>query len=261
MEKYDLIGKTYNSTRKADIRITKTIIKELKTNIPSTIIDVGAGTGNYSMELSVHGFDVLAVEPSRVMREQGKKHKNLRWLSGVAEQLPFEDNSMDGAVCLLATHHFSDLEKSLKEMIRVVKKNGTVLIFTADPRLCPNNFWLRDYFSNIIEESYNIYPQINDFKDLFEEVSGNTVDVIKFPIPHDIIDQFFFSGWRHPELYLDSTFRAGISSLSNLPKELLEPSLSKLKEDLNSGLWYNKNSSILELTEYDGGYRFLKTRK
>ena len=110
-EKYDSIGKTYNTTRQADPRITKSIISGLDLGLPSTVADIGAGTGNYSMELAESGFKVIAVEPSGVMRRQGRQHKNLQWLDGMAEDLPLEDKSMDGVVCILAAHHFAGLRR------------------------------------------------------------------------------------------------------------------------------------------------------
>ena len=123
MAKYDLIGKVYSRTRQADPRITKAIIDELRLTLPSTVADIGAGTGNYSVGLAQHGFQVLAVEPSRTMIEQGEQHQNLEWIKGFAEKLPLASSSVDGVVSILATHHFKNLEEGLSEMVRVVKEN------------------------------------------------------------------------------------------------------------------------------------------
>jgi SAM-dependent methyltransferase len=88
---YNHIGKTYNTTRHADTRIAQRIVQELDINTPATILDIGAGTGNYSYELANMGYRVIAMEPSEVMRTQGKQHRNIIWKEGVAESIPLED--------------------------------------------------------------------------------------------------------------------------------------------------------------------------
>jgi hypothetical protein len=39
-------------------------------------------------------------------------------------------------------------------------------------------------------------------------------------LPHDLIDYFFFSGWRKPELYLNPIFCSGISALAGVQKNI-----------------------------------------
>lgn len=214
--KYDRIGKTYNNTRMPDQRITERIkriteriISYLNQAPGSQIIDIGAGTGNYSYELAKNGFEVIAVELSETMRNQGKQHKNLKWIAGTAEELPIEDNSVDGVICTLAIHHFTNLVLSFREMARVVKKHGKIIIFTADPRTVSDSCWIAEYFREIVEQSCNDQPDLQLFKQLFEENSGRTANIYPFPLPHDLKDKFFFSGWRTLELYLDDVYRSG----------------------------------------------------
>nr|WP_128894060.1 class I SAM-dependent methyltransferase [Longirhabdus pacifica] len=88
--RYNKIGNTYNVTRKADDRLTHKILSHLNINVPAHILDVGAGSGNYSFELANMGYRVTAVEPSQVMMEQSKRHKNLTWNQGAAENLPLD---------------------------------------------------------------------------------------------------------------------------------------------------------------------------
>ena len=94
--KYNSIGTTYNSTRKADERIASNIISALNLEKGSIIADIGAGTGNYSYKLAEYGFEVLAIEPSEIMRTQGKRHDRVNWIEGVAEDIPLYDKSVDG---------------------------------------------------------------------------------------------------------------------------------------------------------------------
>lgn len=259
---YDEIGKTYNVTRRADPRITELLINSLDAPLASIILDVGAGTGNYSIELAKHGFEVIAVEPSKLMRETGKKHPGLKWTEGVAEQLPAGDHSVDGIVSTLAIHHFTDLERAIQEMVRVLKPNGKLILFLADPRLCPDDScWLKDYFMPIVLNSYQAYKPIETIANLLNTVTNNNVQIVEFPVPYDMEDCFFVSGWRKPELYLQNAFRAGVSPLANCPIDVLQPILERLERDLLSGEWDHKYGHLRSCDTYEGGYRFLIAQK
>jgi ubiquinone/menaquinone biosynthesis C-methylase UbiE len=260
-KKYDEIGKTYSQTRIADARITNAIIQGLNLTTPSIIVDIGAGTGNYSVELAKLGYKVLAVEPSEVMREQGKQHEELRWIAGVAEALPFDECSVDGIVSTLAIHHFIDLEKSFSEMVRIIKDTGHIVLFIADPRLCKDDCWLVDYFGDIIRQSYQFYKPIDEIVELLRKASGQNVEMLPFFVPHDITDGFFASAWRTPQLYLNPTFRAGISPFTKVSKDILQPILQRLENDLNNGVWERKYGHLLKRYDYEGGYRILIARK
>ena len=261
MVKYDSIGKTYSRTRKADPRITEAIINGLQLNLHSVVADIGAGTGSYSADLAQHGFQVLAIEPSKTMMEQGEQHQNLELIRGFAEKLPIPSSSVDGVVSILATHHFENLKKGLSEMVRIAKEDRPIVIFTADPRLCPQDCWLRHYFSFLYEAVYKINPPIEDLKRIIKRISGTPVKVVPFLIPFDIKDRFSFAGWRKPEIYLDPLFRAGTSSFTSIPQNLVTLAVRRLRQDLRSGKWQEKYGDVLGHSQYDGGYRLLITTK
>jgi ubiquinone/menaquinone biosynthesis C-methylase UbiE len=259
-QKYDQIGKSYNQTRKADPRIVPKLVEQLDLSTGSKILDVGAGTGNYSYELAKYGFQIHALDPSEVMIRQGKSHPNLFWRWGIAEQIPFEEGTFDGVTCILSTHHFKDLTLSLREIKRVVKNKVIIIIFTADPRLCPSDFWYRYYFEKIIKKSYQYHPPVHEFKRILAEIYNNNVELTPFFIPYDLQDGFFFSAWRYPERYLDIAFCKGISSLSEIPEKVLQEYQENLRKDLDNGSWRERFGDILNKTEYDCGYFFMKVR-
>ncbi|AWE07768.1 class I SAM-dependent methyltransferase [Lysinibacillus sp. 2017] len=254
---YNQIGKTYNTTRRADTRIVQRLIRELDVDAPATILDIGAGTGNYSYELANIGYRVIALEPSEVMRTQGKQHRNVIWKEGVAESLPLEDKSVDGIICTLASHHFKNLSLCFSEMKRVLKENGRIVIFTLDPRMCATGCWLLDYFKPLLEDAYKIHPPIKVLSQLVEAQITQPVKIKAYPLPYDLVDQFFFSGWRKPELYFNKDFHEGTSPLAKGRKEVVCECLNRLNTDLENGDWHEKYGDILKLTEYECGHFFL----
>ena len=130
---YNIIGESYNTNRTADKRILTTIIDLLDLPAGKSIVDVGAGTGNYTKALADSGYKLFAIEPSEIMRKQAAPNGNITWIPGIAESLPLRDASMDGAVIVLAIHHFSDIRSAAKEVARVCPA-GPLIVLTMDPR-------------------------------------------------------------------------------------------------------------------------------
>lgn len=102
-----------------------------------------------------------------------------------------------------------------------------------------------------------MYPALSEMEDILARKSGCQIQVEPFLLPADMADQFFMTGWRHPEWYLDSLFRQGVSPLANAPAGVVKKCVRRLESDLNTGAWQEKYGRTLKQFVYDGGYRFL----
>ena len=253
---YDTIGKTYSLTRTEDPRITQWLIKLLALEKGSSVIDIGAGTGNYSWALAKHGFNVSAVEPSQAMRQQAKPHTRLNWVASIAESLPFANDKFDGAIMTLALHHLKDWRQSISEALRVTGI-GPFIIFAFDVNH-KTRFWLFDYFPKLVEIDNARSPTMEDLTQFVTESLGATLKRISFPLPKDLIDHFSSADWAHPEAYLQKGFRRGISSFARLDRQYLDQGLQNLRNDLETGRWHQKYGDLLNLEEYDQGYLFIR---
>ncbi|MGD2181943.1 class I SAM-dependent methyltransferase [Lusitaniella coriacea] len=255
MPTYDTIGQSYSQVRRPDSRIVSALLDLLQLEPGSRIADIGAGTGNYSEALGNCGFCVFAVEPSPVMRLQATKHPNVQWLDGYAEKIPLPTSSVDAAIAILATHHFSNLEKAISEMNRITN-NGTVLFLTFDPRQA-EKLWIADYFPAQWEEAQSIFPPLCDVMALIQKNSQRIVKSYPFLLPHDLKDLFFAAGWRRPEIYLNPDVRAGISALALADPKIVQKGIDQLQQDLENGVWDAKYGEIRQREKLDAGYRFL----
>lgn len=97
------------------------------------ILDIGAGTGRYSVELCHRGYDVTAVELVKHNLEILRaKHENIKTWQGNAKDLHFlEDNTYDITLLFGPMYHLHTDEnkvQALKEAMRVTKKNGYILV-------------------------------------------------------------------------------------------------------------------------------------
>src|SRR4051794_19887027 len=101
-ERYDRIGTTYTTSRRADPRIEAAIRAAL--GDARSVVNVGAGMGAYEPV----DRDVIAIEPSATMIEK-RPPGAAPVVEGVAEALPLEDQSVDAAMAVSTLHHWRDV--------------------------------------------------------------------------------------------------------------------------------------------------------
>lgn len=107
------------------------------------VLDVACGPGLVSCEFAKIANHVTGIDLTEKMIEQAKERqrelnlKNLSWTTGTVLSLPYRDCSFSMVISRYSFHHFLDPDSVLKEMIRVCKKSGTILI--ADVSLPENN--------------------------------------------------------------------------------------------------------------------------
>lgn len=261
-ERYDVIGRDYSNTRKADKRIAKLLIECLNLGEESHAIDIGAGTGNYARTIAELGHFVTAVEPSATMISKACRHQNIAWKQSTVEAIPFSDASFDAAYCTLSMHHFTSLQQSLIEIFRILKPGGRFVSFTADPRRSAEGFWMPQYFGPIYDTVTRVFPSSEQLAhDIGNASKSDNVEIIPFPLPHDLTDGFFCSAWRYPEKYLDPVFRRGISHFQLAEQAQVQEMIRKLRQDIDSGLWDKNYGDIRSRGSFECGYFFVSANK
>jgi ubiquinone/menaquinone biosynthesis C-methylase UbiE len=255
---YDTIGQGYHRHRKADPRITQSLIDLLPIPHCSVIADIGAGTGNYSRALADVGFQIKAIEPSYIMKLQAEPHAKVEWFAGPAEAIPLPNTSVDAVVCIFASHHFSSLLKAASEMNRICPQ-GTIIWFTFDPREADEP-WFADYFPSIWSDAYHLFPPIAHLVSLFYERLGRMAKVEEFHLPNDLEDLFLGACWQKPWMYLDDEIRKCMSGFALADQGDISNGLARLEEDLSKGRWAEKYAHVLTKVTVDWGYRFIVVR-
>ena len=130
---YDEEGRLMRKSRMPEyLNTMKYIEKYLSPD--SKIIEIGAGTGRYSLALAKRGYDVTAVElvPHNidVMKKKVKSHHNIKIYEGNACDLSmFESETYDIVLLLGPMYHLftdEDKYKAMSEAIRVAKTGGVI---------------------------------------------------------------------------------------------------------------------------------------
>ena len=96
------------------------------------VLDLGAGTGMMSEFAHECRSDLIyvAIDPAEGMLKYSADY--VETVQGYAEDLPFDDNSFDMVCMGESLHHFRDVELSMKETVRVLKKEGKLFIYDFD---------------------------------------------------------------------------------------------------------------------------------
>ncbi|MEI6532380.1 MAG: methyltransferase domain-containing protein [Candidatus Roizmanbacteria bacterium] len=98
------------------------------------ILDIGCGTGNllinlYKQNQNINLFGIdISEKMVQIAKLKTKNINNIHIKNGAAEDLPFEKEYFDCVVCSNSLHHHPNIQKSLIEMTRVLKKQGKLII-------------------------------------------------------------------------------------------------------------------------------------
>ncbi|MDZ4712291.1 MAG: class I SAM-dependent methyltransferase [bacterium] len=224
---YDSSGVKYSGHRRSDPRIERYVNSALEN--AHTILNVGAGAGSYEPADRY----VIAVEPSAAMRAQRITNGKVPAIDAKADDLPFDDNSFDASMAMVTVHHWSDMDKGLKELRRVTK--AQVIVMTFDPDEL-DNFWNAKYFPELIEVEKARYPSI----EFIEKSIGGKCETIPLEIPFDCVDGFQEAFYGRPEAFLEREVRQAQSAWGFLPEGKEEELVQRLSDDLDSGEWDKK---------------------
>ena len=108
----------------------------------STVVEIGPGTGRFSIPLTRQGNTMTLVDIAPGMLEQVRKNIEAagaqgsidRYVEGSIYELPFEAGAFDHAISLNVFNHLEHPAKALSEMARVIKPGQTLLFNYANVR-------------------------------------------------------------------------------------------------------------------------------
>jgi ubiquinone/menaquinone biosynthesis C-methylase UbiE len=142
---------------------------------PLAGLDVGSGTGRFTPALVEAFGPVTGVEPSVRMREVAQahsQHPDARYLAGSAEEMPVPSASADYALMFLSWSHVGDKARAVRELARVLRPGGRLLLRSQFSDHMPDLWWLEHFPRNA------------------------EVHALPFQPLHEVVAAFTSAGWR-----------------------------------------------------------------
>lgn len=127
-------------------------VNTLKSFQPEKILDIATGTGDFAilMEKEIHPKKIVGIDISEGMMQIARKKvvkEGLTPIISFAKEdcaaLSFSDCSFDAATVAFGIRNFEELDKALKEIYRILNKNGHLIILELST---PKSFPMKQLF-------------------------------------------------------------------------------------------------------------------
>jgi demethylmenaquinone methyltransferase/2-methoxy-6-polyprenyl-1,4-benzoquinol methylase len=180
---FDAIAKRYELVNKLmtfglDARWRRKAVADLRLPPDSLVLDVAAGTGDFTRELVRQGHQAVATDLSLGMLRAGSEMPEA--VQADASSLPFRSGSFDGITCGYALRNFTDLPTTFDEMARVTRGGGRLsLLEVCEPRSglwrMGFRFWFRrvvPFIGSLVSDraAYQYLPQSTAYLPASEEI-------------------------------------------------------------------------------------------
>jgi len=164
-------------------------IKDIS-GVPENAVEVGVGSGLFAEPLGIK----TGIEPSEAMREKAKE-RGINVIDGVAEYLPWKDNSIDYVLMVTTICFVDDAKKSLSEVYRVLQNRGSFVIGFVDKNSPVGQLYQKNMKKSLFykdatfystEELYEYLKEAGFFiKKTQQTVFGMLNEVVKIQEPRE----------------------------------------------------------------------------
>ena len=155
----------------------------------SRALDVATGTGDLAIALRARGADVIGVDFAEKMLEIARrKEPAIEFRTGNALALDFPDDSFDATTVGFGARNFDDLDRGLREMARVVRPGGRVIVLEiTTPQRPPLSWFFRMWFDHLVP----LMGRVAGDPDAYSYLPSS---VRRFPSPRDLAARMAAAG-------------------------------------------------------------------
>ena len=175
LKEFTKIAIDYDKGRKGeDIEFWATETERIAfLNLNSLILDLGCGTGIYSLGIMEKtSATICGLDPAVGMLEQARlKSRNIHWINAVGEKIPFRSGLFDCVFSSQVWHHLPDKQGTANECGRILGQDNTVVIRTISHEQLREKLVFQ-YFPEILENQLRVYPSNNEFSKFFKNFTG-----------------------------------------------------------------------------------------
>jgi ubiquinone/menaquinone biosynthesis C-methylase UbiE len=186
---YDAWSALYDETPNPLIAVEEIAVRSLLRKMEfDRVLDAATGTGRYAIYLAAQGKQVAAMDDSGKMLAVAQSKATARQLSIEFRQenisnLSFEDSSFDLAICALALSHVEDLRQPCRELVRVLRRGGYLIISDLHPEIQAT---MGPDYKELIQGEERFFPvyhsRVEDYLEAVKLAGAEVMDVIDIPM-------------------------------------------------------------------------------
>lgn len=177
------------SAAHADPQVLNRLIEIAQPQPEWRVLDVATGAGHTAIAFAPYVASVVAIDLTPEMLANASRLAsnagiaNVQFKPGNIHELPFDDDTYDDSIydlitCRRAAHHFSDIQESIAEMVRMLKPGGLLLI---DDRSVPEDDFVDSVMNRLDwlhDESHVRQYRPSEWRQMLE-AAGCTVVVLE----------------------------------------------------------------------------------
>ncbi len=219
-------GFTSDGDTYADAEGLAWMLQNLPTSPDAVALDIATGTGEFARALAPQVATVIGLDATNAMLEQGQKFieqagiENISFQKGVAQNLPFADETFDIVSSRYAFHHFADPKPVISEMVRVCKTGGHAIIVDI---IVPDESTAAeyDYYEWLCDQSHTRCLGFEEFQTYFRLFGMDVVSARTRVLEENLIEWMDFS--LAEKEHRAAILRAVRAELNGGPKTGLSP--------------------------------------
>ena len=243
---YGQVASGYDKSRCVEPGIADALVAGLRSLRAHAVLEIGAGTGNYTDALTKRGLSVVALDRSPAMIEVGAEKTSAHWILSDASSIPLLTRSVDAVVAVNVLHHLSPLPAALAEFRRVARA-GAVLQAVVRENL--ETLWYRHYFPEIDDALLPLHPTLGSLITAMFQAGFSRIAVTKI-FYSGRGDLTFEAARTQPHLLFNPDFRASTSGFRRLAAAAIARGLAELERDLDSGA-FARIAAIFDVAHAD----------
>ena len=191
--RYDLVNDLLSLGRTKAWR--RRVVKIIKPGNGMRILDIAAGPGSSSEPLHKAGAEVISLDFSEGMLEQGRKARPyLTFVKGDALKLPFKDNEFDVTTISFGLRNTKDYEAALREALRVTKIGGRMVIVEFSTPTFP--LFRKLYMNYLMKSLPKIARKTSSNPVAYEYLAES---ICAWPDQGELARKMSANGWKDPE--------------------------------------------------------------
>ena len=221
---YDQLSIEYGRHRRINPGVLASLLERVGDCNSPVVLEVGCGTGNYLEAVeTITGAEVHGIDPSNEMLERLRERlPEAKIQRASAEELPFEDGSIDLIYSVDVIHHVLNRPAYFREARRVLKQGGTLCTVTDSAEDIHNRVPLSSHFPETIALELRRYPSIDLLRDEMADAGFISIAASQTRHEYDLLDA---TPWR------DKAF----SSLHLITPEQHASGVARMQADLERG--------------------------